>query len=561
MKKFTLSLLLVVLSFSLNAQFNLYWENYYQFTVTSGFSNEVRQTATDASGNIFVLSDVTSDLDETNHPVSTTRYFVILRKLSPSGTLLVQKIINVNNMILTGAHDYKSAFALRLDGSNNVFIGYNTYNVAGANYDVSVTKYNNSLTTSWTNTFSTPANETGVDLTLRSGTAFLLFKSVSGGNTTYKVSKPTSNTSTPTALFSFDANLDVLNSIATSPTKNLYLTGYRLVSGTKVVLTASVNTSGGLKWKNLYNFSTVSGDDYGNKVILGNDGFVYVAGTTYENASNGNAAMLLRYNAANGLLNAKLPLNFTLGTNNNDNGIDIVEGASGVKFLGTICGNQDVVVYKISTTNGLVVNASSFYKPFPTSFNMLTGINIADFKVASSNNVYVTGSITGSSPSGNFSASYLVKFGLSSGVFSVLGSTSVDGDNSENYQGVGIALDVSRNNLISIRNFWNPNSSHSQENIIISDFSMSSLRLQNGSENSNSVSKEVVVFPNPASGIIYFKNVQIDDVIEVYDLSGKLVVVLNQVNESADISMLPGGIYLLKIKSANDIIVKKMVVE
>lgn len=129
-----------------------------------------------------------------------------------------------------------------------------------------------------------------------------------------------------------------------------------------------------------------------------------------------------------------------------------------------------------------------------------------------------------------------------------LGSTTVDGDFNENYQGVGITLDVT-NRLINIRNFWNTNFNHSIENIIIDDYNMNSLRLLYVG-NSNSLSNEIVVYPNPASGIIYLKNVQSEDIIEVYDLSGKLVNVLNLVDQSADISMLSRGIYLLRIRSS-----------
>lgn len=560
MKKITILFISLFISCQVFSQFNPYWSDAFQYTVSSGYSNEARKVAIDASGNIFVLSDITSDIDSANHP-GPTQYYVVLRKYTPAGVLMVQKIVNVNNMNVNGTYNYSSAFTMKIDGSNNIYIGYNRYNSSGANYDVGVIKYNNSMTSHWSYLYSTPANETGVDMVLRESTAFVLVKSVSGVNTTYVVIRATPNLTNSTALYSFDTNIDVVNSMTTSPLLNCFFTGYRIVGGAKVAMAASVTPGGSLKWKSTFNNGSASGDDYGTKIMLGNDGFLYVAGTTYTNATYGNAAMLLRFNASNGIMNAKLALNYNLGNSNNDIGFDIVEGASGVKFLGAVCGTLDVVVYKIITTNGLTVNATSNYKPVPSSFSTLIGLNISDFKVASSNNVYVTGSITGTSPSGNFSASYLTKFGMASGVFTNLGSTTVDGDFNENYQGVGITLDATRNTLINIRNFWNTNFNHSIENIIIDDYNMNSLRLNQDAGNSNSLSNEIVVYPNPASGIIYLKNVQSEDIIEVYDLSGKLVNVLNLVDQSADISMLSRGIYLLRIRSSNDVIIKKIVVE
>ncbi|HMT30780.1 MAG TPA: T9SS type A sorting domain-containing protein, partial [Bacteroidia bacterium] len=538
-----------------------YWDIFYQHTVSSGYSNEARKIATDANGNVFVLSDVTSDLDATNHPVPNTQYYVILSKYSPSGNLIIQKIIDVKNMPLSGTHDYKSAFALELDGSGNVFIGFNQYNVAGANYDVAVSKYNNALTTNWTSVFSTSANETGVDLTLRAGSPFLLFKSVSGANTTYKMSKPTSSASAPVALFSFDTNLEVVNSISTSATRNLFFTGYRTVSGAKVVMTASVSTAGLLKWKTLFNNNSVTGDDYGTEVLVGLDGFLYVAGTGYSNAVTNNNALLLRYNSANGTLNAQAVLSQALGASN-DAGLTVAEGPTGYMFFGTTSGASDVFVYKMRTTNGLTVNTSASYKPTPTSFTSLSSLTIGDMKVAPSNNVYVCGTISGASSTGNFSASYLVKFGVVGTALSVIANTPVEGSNTNCRSGVGIAIDAARNNLISTRSNWRTNATHAIEGVLINDYSMGSLRNGNGlSEATNGLKSEKIIYPNPVSETVYFSDVHLIHPVMVYDITGKLITTYTENEKSADISNLNPGIYIFKMTTDSGLITERVVVQ
>ncbi|MBL0342001.1 MAG: hypothetical protein IPP71_14370 [Bacteroidetes bacterium] len=471
MKKFTTLLFVLLISCGAFAQFNFVWNDTYSYTVTSGFSNEARKVAVDASGNVFVLSDITSDLDSTNH-VGPTQYYVVLRKYTPAGVLLVQKFVNVKNMMVSGTFDFKSAFALEIDGSGSVFIGFNTFNSVGSNYDVQVMKYNNNLTSAWTFIYSTPANETGVNIVLRGTATFLLFKSVTGANTTYSIARVIPNTGTSVPLYSFDTNLDVVTNMVTTPTKNLFVTGYRLISGVKNVMTASVNTSGLLKWKSTYNNGTVSGDDVGNDILASIDGFLYVGGTTFTNATNGTDALILRYNSANGTRNSGLLINIPQGAVINETGYEVVDGPVGTIYFSATRGNRDVFVYKVSTSNGVVLNANASFKPNPASFTSISSLNIADMKVSASGKVYVCGGITGGSASGNFGASYLANFGPVSGAFSLLGNVATTGTSDDSYQGVGIALDPPRNVLIYLQSFWSTNLTHSNELILVDSYSM-----------------------------------------------------------------------------------------
>lgn len=540
------------------AQFNLYWANSYAYTVTSGFSNEVRKVATDANGNIFVLSDITSDLDSTNH-VGPIQYYVILQKYSPSGTLLIQKHFNVRNMQVSNTFNNSSAFALIVDASGSVYIGFNRYNVGGSNYDIQVMKYNNALTSAWTFAYSTPANESGIDIVLRGSTTFLLFKSVSGANTTYSISKVQPNAGTSQPLYSFDANFDVVNSITTTPTLNLFVTGYRLISGVKNAMTASLTPLGNLKWKQTFNNNTVTGDDIGTKIMVGTDGFIYIAGTTFVNGTNGNDALVLRYNASNGTRNFQLAINYNLGSLNTDIGYDIAQGTGGFVFLGTTKGNSDVVVHKINTVNGLNVTSSASYKPTPQNYTSFNSVNINTLKIASSNNVYVGGGVFAGSASGNFGASYLARFGMLGANFGVLGSTDVEGSNAECYETMSIAFDAPRNNVIRVRNFWSTNATHGQESIFIEDFSLGSLKLSGSSVNSSE--KKRIFYPNPASDLIYFDNINFNVRVEVYDFTGRLVKSANQIESTFDISELAAGKYLLLLNDNNSIQREILIIE
>ena len=120
MKKITTLLFVLLISCGAYAQFNFFWNDTYSYTVTSGFSNEARKVAVDASGNVFVLSDITSDLDSTNH-VGPTQYYVVLRKYTQAGVLLVQKFVNVKNMMVSGTFDFKSAFKFATDNMDFFF--------------------------------------------------------------------------------------------------------------------------------------------------------------------------------------------------------------------------------------------------------------------------------------------------------------------------------------------------------------------------------------------------------------------------------------------------------
>lgn len=72
--------------------------------------------------------------------------------------------------------------------------------------------------------------------------------------------------------------------------------------------------------------------------------------------------------------------------------------------------------------------------------------------------------------------------------------------------------------------------------------------------------KDVELFPNPASEIIYFKGLDNDSEVSVYDVFGRLIL-KNKTNEnSLDISELESGIYCFEFYVQENKIVKKVIV-
>lgn len=92
-----------------------------------------------------------------------------------------------------------------------------------------------------------------------------------------------------------------------------------------------------------------------------------------------------------------------------------------------------------------------------------------------------------------------------------------------------------------------------QLNLIRMDF------LTNGL--SQSVDQENILYPNPTSNKLYFKNIA-DRVkaVEIFDLAGKVLMSMNPMQEnSLDLSFLTDGIYFVRIVSEKNILIRKVV--
>ncbi|NJX16345.1 T9SS type A sorting domain-containing protein [Tamlana crocina] len=69
----------------------------------------------------------------------------------------------------------------------------------------------------------------------------------------------------------------------------------------------------------------------------------------------------------------------------------------------------------------------------------------------------------------------------------------------------------------------------------------------------------VSVFPNPTSGNVNIKTNQKIEGIEIFDVTGKLISTPKPINNTANISHLPQGLYVLRIHSKNEVVNQRMV--
>jgi len=77
---------------------------------------------------------------------------------------------------------------------------------------------------------------------------------------------------------------------------------------------------------------------------------------------------------------------------------------------------------------------------------------------------------------------------------------------------------------------------------------------------------EIQIFPNPNNGTFEIQWSSIDtdkaNSLEIFNISGQLIYKTNQLNQSNTISLQPNtGIYLLKLTSDNNVLIKKIIVE
>lgn len=76
-------------------------------------------------------------------------------------------------------------------------------------------------------------------------------------------------------------------------------------------------------------------------------------------------------------------------------------------------------------------------------------------------------------------------------------------------------------------------------------------------ENTANREKELVIYPNPTSDKVYIKGEKVSEA-EIYSMEGKRLNVSLNRDQSIDVSHLPKGIYLLKLKIKNEITTKKL---
>jgi len=72
---------------------------------------------------------------------------------------------------------------------------------------------------------------------------------------------------------------------------------------------------------------------------------------------------------------------------------------------------------------------------------------------------------------------------------------------------------------------------------------------------------DVKIYPNPAKTELFIKSELQIKKVEVYSLTGALLLSENNFNEKISVSALARGVYIVKIFTGSEVVFKKVVVE
>ena len=555
MKKFyqSLSLLLVLGTTIVNAQFTQIWSADYQHTVSPGFSNEGKKMVKDSGGNIYLVADVTSDLDPTGVVTGSTYHYTVLKKYDASGVLQASRNILVHNHLASG-FTLRGAFGLEIDALDQIYVGYVSYNTI-TNYNISVAKYDINLVRTWISSFIPSGIEEGVDLKVSpNGTVYGLVKSTNGSDTQYHIIKPDSGLITAVPFFSFDLNVDFPSSMIVDGNDDVFVTGYQMIASIKSALTAGIKNSGTYKWKKTYNGGSVPRDDSGTKIVAGTGNELFIVGYSDRGIPNSYDAMVMKYYKTNGRLDWVLFLDDNFGF---ETGFFVNAYTNLSLYTASVSGNK-VILDRVDSRNG-VHTGRHIYQPEPAAaFNSINSVSVTDMEVSPDKNVYLSGNILASDLAGeNFSAIYCAKFYPVTGRVPLANSFKMDfeipaeGDFNNSYSSIATLPSYSTNNFYVLADMFGPYDTHTNESVKLIGYDVSSpMRITADVESNDFLNNTVNVLPNPATNFININSNMSITKVEIKDMTGKTVIQFdNFINSDKriDISTLPSGMYLLTV--------------
>lgn len=545
-------LFLLLISTASQAQFVVDWNNLYSHTSSPNYSCEGRFVFNDAAGNTYVVADATSDVDPQGNVTTSTHHYVTLRKYDPFGGLITKTAIDVQGHLSNGFSS-KSAFGAAIDSTGNLFVGYHIDD--GFNdFEIRYSKFDSNLDLQWTQKYVNTAKETGVAMAVDNmEKAFILCYSDNAGTKTYRILKSDPVNNDLGVHYSYDPNTDYLNDIIIDASGNSYVTGYRVVSGFKSILTSSVSQSGMLRWKYVSNGGSANRDDYGVRLMKGSDNFLYVIGSSdrsFSTSSNFDIS-IFKHNPVSG----KRVWEKYDHTDVDDRGHYLVDFDIDHIAIAGVSGNNIVVgrVRKNDSGGGSTNGATSgkiVYAPKPDEpYTALMGASLSGFYRSPNNRFYVTGTINANSVSGAFSAAFLTKMNFITGSrvgFRIIEEYRLDGTNATSYASAAMNLDLVNNRVTFLRDEITDFINHTNENIDVRALSApTSIRLAD--EQRNNFTE---VYPNPSSGGLMITSAKTLHSVEVYAVSGALVKkvpVESATLYKMDLSELKQGLYLLKV--------------
>jgi hypothetical protein len=197
------------------------------------------------------------------------------------------------------------AYAIALDNSGNAYVTGKTHN-SGTNDDWTTIKYLPAGDTAWVRNFAGAgsANERASSIAIGpSGNIYITGYTMSSNAGDYMTIKyrPDGDTAWTRRYDGTGNGYDFANWIAVDDQDNVYVTGYsRALSYQNDIATVKYDSSGNQLWVAQFAGSGNYNDE-GNKVIAGNDGYIYVTGTVNPFSSGTRYDYVaIKYDASNG---------------------------------------------------------------------------------------------------------------------------------------------------------------------------------------------------------------------------------------------------------------------
>ena len=259
--------------------------------------DEASAIAVDGSNNVYVTGH--SQGSGTGWDYATIRYY-------PNGdTAWVRRYNGPDN-------DWDDAYAIAVDGSNNVYVTGNSYG-SGTSVDYATIKYYSNGDTAWVRRYNGPANSSDYVFAIAvDGSGNVYVSGYSGGSGTsqdYATIKyyPDGDTAWVRRYNGPGDTSDYASAIAVDGSNNVYMTGRSYGSGTSVdYATIKYYPNGDTAWVRRYN-GLANSSDYVFAIAVDGSNNVYVTGyslgtgTDYDYATvkyypDGDTAWVRRYN-------------------------------------------------------------------------------------------------------------------------------------------------------------------------------------------------------------------------------------------------------------------------
>jgi hypothetical protein len=479
-----------------------------------------------------------------------TFHYVILLKYNNAGTLVAEENIDIQDHYHVGQDNF-SAFGLEKDASGNIYVGYSYYESSN-DFDIKLAKYNSALTQQWEYTFKPGSEDLGVDMKVTSsGMIYAVVKSTTGSSITYHIINTDAAGVSSTPLYSFDTDLEQINRIILDPNQNIYVTGSRLVSGFTSLMTASVDPTGLLRWKNVNNGGSSVRNDYGSNLIWDITGCVYVIGTSDRGIPRGKDMMIVKLTDYSGKQSWQ---SFQDHLNNHDYGLFLKAVTSNDLIIAGSSGNS-VVMIRLLASSGLK-SGEGIYQPVPsTSYLSVDEVTLTDFAITPSRNLYLTGFVQAiNSSTQDFNASFLARYNLilhTRGTSSIKFdfAESVEGDFNSNEKGTAFSINLTGSSIYWIRDHFSNYINHQTEFISVSKYNVTApARFESMTTDNN-----IAIFPNPSNTDINISSDENIRAYEVFDFAGRMILEqqIDGYTSFVKLSKLESGVYLIRVHLHN----------